>query len=847
MNRGRRGGVLAKLTGRPHTRSSISGDATRGDHRSRGKGRVVRGCVLALVTIAALAAAEEPWKTSFSRFPATGATAKVSERANNGASRREGHRLAFESNEGQIDASVRFEAKGAGFAIRLSDRGATLRLRGAYTGDPDLVLGLQVADSPGVDPVATEPLRGRSSYLRGRTQASWVRDVPHFARVTYPSARPGVDLVFHGEEGQLEYDFIIAPGAPIEAAQLEISGADALSLDDTGALLVHTRRGVLRQPPPTVYQDDAFGSRHQVRAGYRLAGGTRLAFAITERDETRPLVIDPVLVYSGYLGGSGFDVANAVAVDGSGNVYIAGFTTSFDFPLKDGVQGAIGGSTDIFVAKLDPEGQELLYSTYLGGSAEDAAYGIAVDETGSAYVTGNTESSDFPVVPSEPEAGPCPVLQCENGGASNAFVAKLDPNGNALVYSTYLGGSGYDAAQGIAIDALGNAYVAGFTQSSDFPTISPFQSTLLGTQNAFVAKLSPSGTTLLGSTYLGGSENDAASGIAVDALGDVYVAGYTQSVDFHTKHAFQKVLQGTQNAFATELAPSFDTLTFSTYLGGSGSDTANAIALDASGDLFLAGASTSADFPVQGPYQSSNAGHQDAFVAEIAAGGSSLVYSTFLGGSGTDLASALAIDPSGAAFVVGQTQSVNFPIRGAFQSNNAAPPAADGNAFVSILDPTGRQLMGSSYLGGKGGARAQAVALGAGDAAWVVGGAGAGLPTRDALHATYAAQSTNGQNAFLALVSPDAGSEAGADGGVTSDDGPEGGPESGAHASKGDGGPTVVVVVTPLETATPDTTPSGGGCHMAEGRGGPPTLFGGGLLLGVLSGRRRRSRTARRP
>jgi hypothetical protein len=798
--------------------------------------------------MAALAADEEPCGTSLPRFHATGQAGKVSERANDGASPREGHRLAFESNEGQADSSVRFEAKGAGFTIWLSDRGATLRLRGAYTGDPDLVLGLRVADSPEVDPVATEPLRGRSSYLKGRTQASWVRDVPRFARVTYPSARPGVDLVFHGEEGRLEYDFIIAPGAPAEAAQLDISGAEALSLDEAGALLVHTRRGVLRQSPPTIYQDDAYGSRHQVRAGYRLAGGTRLAFAIAEHDETRPLVIDPVLVYSSYLGGSGYDVANAVAIDGSGNVYIAGFTTSFDFPLKDGVQGEIGGSTDIFVSKLDPGGQELLYSTYLGGSAEDAAYGIAVDESGSAYVTGNTESSDFPVVPSEAGAGPCHTLQCENGGASNAFVAKLDPNGDALVYSTYLGGSGYDAAQGIAIDALGNVYVAGFTQSSDFPTISPFQSTLLGTQNAFIAKLSPSGATLLGSTYLGGSGNDAASGIAVDALGDIYVAGYTQSVDFHTKHAFQKALQGTQNAFATELAPSFDTLTFSTYLGGSGSDTANAIALDASGDVFLAGASTSPDFPVQGAYQSSNAGHEDAFVTEIAAGGSSLVYSTFLGGSGTDLASALALDPSGAAFVVGQTQSVDFPIRGAFQSDNAAPSASDGNAFVSLLDPTGRQLTGSSFFGGEGGARAQAIALGAGDAAWIVGGAGAGLPTRNALYATYAAQPPNGQNAFLALVSPDAGSEAGADGGITSDDGLEGGPETGARASEDDGGPAVVVVVTPLETAaTSDTTaPAGGGCHVAEVRGGPPTVFSGGLLFGVLWGRRRRSRAARR-
>jgi hypothetical protein len=666
--------------------------------------------------------------------------------------------------------------------------------------------------------------------------------------VTYPEVRPGVDLVFHGEEGRLEYDFVVAPGASTADAELAISGAESLSLDEAGALLIHTRSLVLRQPRPAVYQDDARGVRHWIQAEYRLIGDTRLAFAIGEHDETRSLIIDPVLLYSSYLGGSSFDVANAVAVDGMGNVYVAGFTTSPDFPMDGAIQKAIGGSTDAFVAKLDPTGTQLLYATYLGGSSEDEAYGVAVDGGGNIYVTGSTLSADFPGVPPQSDGGPCAAVKCQKGGASNAFVVKLDPLGNSFVYSTYLGGSVYDAALGIAVDALGDAYVAGFTQSPDFPTVTPFQSTLRGVQNAFIAELAPSGTKLVGSTYLGGSANDAtatgndaATSIAVDSLGGVYVAGYTQSADFPVAHAFQKSLLGSQNAFVAKLLPSFDTLAFSTYVGGSGTDVANAIAVDASNDVFLAGATTSADFPVLGGFQTRYAGQQDAFITEIAAAGNALVYSTFLGGSGTDLASSLALDGSGAAIVVGQTQSVDFPMLGAFQNRNNAPTTAIGNAFAAIVEPSGRHLVGSTYFGGEGGARAQAVAIGAGGAGnafWMVGGAGANMPTANALYPSYKAQPPNGQNAFLTRLASDAGIELSPDaGGVALDGGPE--------ASNEADGPCVVVVPAASDPQVSRPASSGCGCRVSETQRPPfAEVLGGAIFFGVLSGRRRRSRAA---
>jgi hypothetical protein len=801
--------------------------------------------------------------------PASVLSRSDSGRRKNDADSKAAPTLGFEPNLGQTDPAVRFTARGVGFMLSLTDRGAELALRGGAPEGRAFVLGVRVARGDHSRPIPGDPLKGRANYFRGRDPAQWIVDVPRYARVTYPNVRPGVSLVFHGEEGRLEYDFVVAPGATAQDVVVEISGSQGLTVDESGALLVHTLEGVVRQPAPTVYQEDLGGAHEVVRAGYRLVDASRVGFAVAAYDSARPLVIDPVLLYASYLGGSSFDDATAVALDPSGNVYVAGFTTSSDFPTKNSIAPLPGwgggaspnGSTDAFIAKLDSSGTELDFATYLGGTSEDAAYAIAVDSSGAAYVTGATGSTDFPTTSG--------VYQPQNGGASNAFVAKLTPDGRSLAFSTYLGGSGYDSAQAIALDALENVYIAGFTQSPDFPTVtspgsdggtpsenSPtaYQSSLMGAQNAFVAKLSPDAASLLGSTYLGGSGNDAAAGLAVDALGDAYVAGYTQSIDFpRSDHAYQTKLGGctpgpacpesAQNAFVSELSPLLVALDFSTFLGGSGQDAANAIALDSAGNVYVAGATTSTDFPTAGAYQAHNAGTQNAFVTKLSAGGSSLVYSTFLGGSASDLASGLCLDSSGDAYLVGQTQSRDFPLQGAFQTSNLASSSPDGDAFFAILGATGQTLLGSTYLGGEGGARGQGVALGLGNVAWIVGGAGPGLPTKNPLFADYTAQPPDGQNAFLAQVSSEAGApsvdasppEEGTEGGagrqVDGGDAPESSDEAG------------VVVVGPSLVA-PLGGSSGCGCHVRESGDGVPWPIGTAFFAGAL-GRRRRCASPR--
>lgn len=798
--------------------------------------------------------------------PAPVSSRSDSGRGKNDADSKSAPTLGFEPNLGQTDPAVRFNARGAGFMLSLTDRGAELALGRTAPEGRALVLGIRVARGDNSSPIPRDPLKGRANYFRGRDPAHWIVDVPRYARVTYPNVRPGVDLVFHGEEGRLEYDFVVAPGATVQDVVVEISGSQGLTVDDSGALLVHTHEGVVRQPAPAVYQEDLGGAHEVIRAGYRLVDASRVAFAVAAYDSTRPLVIDPVLLYASYLGGSSFDDATAVALDASGNVYVAGFTTSSDFPTKDSIAPLPGwgggaspdGSTDAFIAKLDSSGTELDYASYLGGTSEDAAYAIAVDSSGAAYVTGTTASTDFPTTNG--------VYQAQNGGAGNAFVAKLTPDGRSLAFSTYLGGSGYDSAQAIALDSLDSVYIAGFTQSPDFPTVtSPgsdggmpsqnlpasYQSSLMGAQNAFVAKLSPDAASLLGSTYLGGSGNDAAAGLAIDALGDAYVAGYTRSVDFPSSdRAYQTKLGGctagpacpesAQNAFVSELSPLLVALDFSTFLGGSGQDAANAIALDSAGNVYVAGATSSPDFPTAGAYQAQNAGTQNAFVTKLSADGSSLVYSTFLGGSASDVASALALDSFGDAYLAGQTQSRDFPLKGAFQASNLASSAPDGDAFFAILGATGGTLLGSSYLGGGGGARGQGVALGPGSVAWIVGGAGAGFPTKDPLSADYTAEPLDGQNAFLAKVSSEAGAptvdafppEGGTDGGA----GPQadGGdaPESSDEAGVAVVGPSLIA---------PVRGSSGCGCHVSESGDGVPWLVGTASFAGALGRRRRRA------
>ena len=426
-------------------------------------------------------------------------------------------------------------------------------------------------------------------------------------------------------------------------------------------------------------------------------------------DTSLPLVIDPVLSFSVYQGGTGLDQAYGIAVDAAGNSYITGTTESVNFPLQS--QAATypnDNRKNAFVMKLNPQGTTVLYSTYLGGSADDEGLAITVGGSEQALVAGYTDSTNFPT------ASP---YQATNGGGRDGFLTRLSPTGNTLVYSTYLGGSGSDLAFAIALDGPSNFYVAGSTTSTSFPTMSPYQASLVALRDAFVAKFNPAGSALLYSTYLGGNADDVGYGIAVDASGSAYIAGITQSDDFPTANAMQSSYEGGTDVFVTKLNPAGSTLAYSTYLGAGFFEDCFSIAVDDQGSAYVAGSTESATFPVTSPYQLSKRAGPDAFVTKLTPSGKTRVYSTFLGGNGEDRANAIAVDRMGNAAITGYTLSSDFPTAEPLQ----AAYAGGQDAFVARLNPTGLGLLYSTYLGGADSDTGNAVAVDASGNVFVAG------------------------------------------------------------------------------------------------------------------------------
>ncbi|HVA91472.1 MAG TPA: SBBP repeat-containing protein, partial [Chloroflexota bacterium] len=452
--------------------------------------------------------------------------------------------LQFEPNRGQADPRVAYLAHGPGYTVYLTASEAVLSLyppappnQGPSLPPNRLPLSSSPLSLPSLAPtlpltpsavlhvglvganlqaapVGQAQLPGEVNYFYGSDPSGWLTHIPTFAEVRYPNVYPGIDLVYHGRRQQLEYDFKLQPGADPNLVRLQVAGAQSVALDQSGNLTLQAGGATLVQAQPTVYQEIQ-GQRSPVAARYTLLGGGQVGFAVGSYDKGQPLVIDPVLNYSTYLGGAGYDGAYGIAVDSAGAAYITGSAYSTDFPLAGGApyQGQNGGRSDAFISKLTADGSALVYSTYLGGNSYDDGNGIAVDSAGNAYVTGQTQSPNFPLVH---------ALQTSLAGTQNAFVSKLDPSGSALLYSTYLGGGGTDSGSGIAVDSGGNASVIGSTDSANFPTMNALQAQLAGTENAFVSKLNPAGSALVYSTYLGGSGNDWGYGIAVDSGGNAY-------------------------------------------------------------------------------------------------------------------------------------------------------------------------------------------------------------------------------------------------------------------------------------------------------------------------------------
>jgi Beta-propeller repeat/HYDIN/CFA65/VesB-like, Ig-like domain len=626
--------------------------------------------------------------------------------------------MGFERNEGQTDRRVKYLARGAGYEVFLTGDEAVLRLEEGKGKGEVVRLKLQGAKE-GVEVKGEGEMAGKANYFIGRDARKWRRDVALYREVRYEGVYPGVDLVYYGNGEELEYDFRVGAGGEVKGIRLRVGGARKVEVKGGELVMEGEGGGEVRFERPEAYQEEG-GKKRSVEVRYAVKG-KEVGFEVGAYDRSRELVIDPVLRYATYLGGTGGDVGYGIAVDSLGYAYITGSTNSISFPTKGPEQSGNGGSGDAFIVKLSTDGSSLVYSTFLGGTGSDTGYAIAIS-AGDAFVTGTTSSADFPVTQATTTSKG--AFQTTYGGNGDAFVTQLNSTGDGLVYSSYLGGQGADFGLGIAVDGSANAYVTGWTQSNDFPTPNGLYSSRDGVQDAFVAKVNFDGSALLYSTYLGGSGVDAGQAIKVDSSGNAYIAGYTFSVDFKMQSAYLSKNAGAPtaaDAFVTKLNSSGSALTFSTYLGGTGDDRAFGIALDSSNNVYVVGATQSTDFPTSttsAPYQGQNNGKSDAFVAKLNSSGSTLAYSTYLGGSEVDQANGIAVDSSGNAFVIGFTQSSDFPTLSPVQSllggsgGGSCGTTLCADAFVAQVNSNGTALNYSTYLGGNGADFGWGIALG---------------------------------------------------------------------------------------------------------------------------------------
>lgn len=699
--------------------------------------------------------------------------------------------LFFEPNQGQTDAQVKFVAHGSGYGLFLTSSQAVLTLQHQSHVE---VVRMELDQANLNAPVqGTQPLPGKSNYLIGSDASKWHRNIPQYARVEYSGVYPGVDLVYYGQQGQLEYDFRVAPGADPRQIALRFNGSAKPQLQG-GNLILRTASGDVTFAAPHIYQtvgnNNGGGndsSSHGNGNGQRAVAGRfiqlasdKIGFEIGDYDRTRTLVIDPVLGYSTYLGGSGNETYPTIAIDAAPlpNAYVTGSTTSMDFPIVANTttppfQSTLKGAANVFVAKINPTGSALIYSTYLGGTGTDASSGIAVDSGFNVYVAGTTSSADFPVTSSTA------FQRAPKTTGNHVFVTKLDSNGSVLLYSTYLSGSGTDTAAGIAIDNKSDAFVTGTTTSTDFPTFGAgLTATCCPVSNPaanqfFVAKVNTLGTSsasLAYSTYFGGGNPSNAvatgGGIAVDSSGNAYITGGANflhtgdaTTDFPILNAQQGCLNtlgspascpatgvGAQDAFVAKINPNAAPgaqLIYSTYLGGNLEDVGYGIAVDTANNAYVTGKTSSpaiTGLSTSKPYQQTLATAPDAFVAKIGNPVTvngvlnpvyPLNYFSYLGGNGTDIGYAIAVDAIQGVRVTGSTTSTDFPLLATGESALVPPPIQSTlqggiDAFVARIDTTTTTSSTgagqfATYLGGSGDDRGTGIAVDSNGAAYVTG------------------------------------------------------------------------------------------------------------------------------
>ena len=624
--------------------------------------------------------------------------------------------LWFEKNQGQAPSAIKYLARTPSYTLLLESSKAVIVLRRKDAASNAAVTERVTLSFVGAQPSEpaedSDPLPGKVNYLIGSDPQQWHRDVPTFRSIRYKDLYKNTDLVFYGTNSDLEFDLAANPGANPESIAFAFNssaGKIVPKITATGDAVISTIAGELHFHRPSVYQQGRTLSRRDesltkaaVTGKYVVNSNGVVRFLLGSYDRESALIIDPVLSYSTYLGGSGDEGIFGIRKNAKAEIFLAGETSSLDFPLENPIQPTQRGSYDAFVSKFDSSGTRLNYSTFLGGSAYDHAIGLALDQENNAYIAGLTQSVNFPLVH---------PLQPALKGVFNVFVAKLDPSGSRLLFSTYLGGSKNDFVADLALDTERNLYLTGDTTSPDFPvTTNALQRTCDGphafgpvecTGDAFVTKLNASGTKILYSTFLGGNATDGAYGIAVDDGGSAYVTGQTGSADFPVANAYQATYGGLFDAFVSKLSPDGSTLVFSTYLGGSSSDAGTAVTLDLAGDVYVTGTTQSLDFPLVDAFQTSNKGGQsDGFFAKFPSDGSQLLKSSYFGGSGWDYPFRLSVDVFGSVSIVGFTGSTDFPTTEAVQQQFGG---GGTDAFVLKLLPRSFRPLYSTYLGGTGG------------------------------------------------------------------------------------------------------------------------------------------------
>src|SRR3954454_16058438 len=537
-----------------------------------------------------------------------------------------------------------------------------------------LALALRFINSdPMVEPHGAEQSPGVVNDLRGADSSRFHTGIPQFRDVVYGDLWPGIDLRVREQSGVLKYEFHVAPGATPSDVQLAYAGAQSLAVGADGDLQIHTALGTLHDSAPVSYQD-IDGARVPVSSRYVVGGSAatngRFTFEVGDYQKDHELIIDPGVQFTTFLGGNSDEDGNGIAVDSNGNSFIAGTTQSPDFPTTVGAfrrTGAAQNFADAFVSKLNAAGTALIYSTFVGGSNMEFGNSLAVDSAGNAYMTGTTKSSNFPTTANAFDRtlntpGNCPRCGVDN---TDGFVFKLNAAGSALVYSTYLGGgTDIDSPRGIAVDAGGNAFVVGETNSIDYPTTAgAFSRTQRGDGDMFITKLNPTGSALLYSTYLGGTTVDDGQNITVDSAGNAYALGFSRSLDFPTTAgAFDTTANGAFDVTLTKLNPAGSGLVYSTYIGGNDFDSAGGLTVDGAGNAYIAGGTPSPDWPTTPGAYDTTFNNGDAFVTKFNPAGSALVYSTFIGGSDLDSAASIVLDTSGNAWLTGNTSSADFPV-----------------------------------------------------------------------------------------------------------------------------------------------------------------------------------------